>query len=341
MDSKTHSRGSPVIRTIESHAAGEPLRIVVEGWPAIPGQTMLAKRRYAKEHHDHLRRRLMWEPRGHRDMYGAILTKPVTDDGDFGVLFMHNEGFSTMCGHGVIALVTSLVETGMVRAGGSEKTIRLDTPAGRVTAKAHMKGAGVRSVSFENVPSFVLASSQRVKVEGIGTVKYDLAFGGAFYAYCDADDLGVGLLPSDSQRLADVGMRVKLAVMKRRRITHPTDKDLGFLYGTIISGRPESSGADIRNVCVFADGQIDRSPTGTGVSGHVALEHAKGRLPIGRRLRVESIVGTVFTGVPVRTATVGGYEAVVPRVEGSAWTSGRGEYWLDPRDPLGDGFLLS
>lgn len=329
------------IKTIESHAAGEPLRIVTEGWPAIPGRSMLAKRRYAREHHDHLRRLLMREPRGHSGMYGAILTKPVTDDGDFGVLFMHNEGFSTMCGHGVIALVTSLIETGMVPARGGEKLIRLDTPAGRVTAKGRIKAGEVESVSFENVPSFVLAVDQRVGVEGLGTISYDLAFGGAFYAYCGAEDLGVGLLPSDSQQLTTLGMRVKEAVMERHEIRHPIEEDLGFLYGTIICGRSRSSEADLRNVCVFADGQIDRSPTGTGVSGHVALRHAKAQMPMGKKLKVESITGTVFSGTAVRETKVGGFRAVVPRVEGSAWTTGSGEYWLDPRDPLTEGFLLS
>ncbi|HUI24211.1 MAG TPA: proline racemase family protein [Nitrososphaerales archaeon] len=328
------------IRTVESHTGGEPLRLVIEGWPSIPGATMLAKRSYAKKHHDNLRRLIMREPRGHWDMYGAIITEPVTSGSDLGVLFMHNEGFSTMCGHGVIAVVTSLLDMNLVKLRGSRRTLRLDTPAGRVTAEPRMEGTYVKSVAFENVPSFVLARNQRVDVEELGSVRYDLAFGGAFYAYCDAKDLEVDLTPHESRRLVDVGMRVKRAVAKAARIQHPKDRDLGFLYGTIISKKVESPKADIRNVCVFADGQIDRSPTGTGVSGHVALEHLRGDLPIGRSIAVESIVGSVFRGTPVRETKVGRYDAVVPRIEGSAWTSGQNEFWLDPRDQFKKGFLV-
>ena len=282
-------KGSIVLKTIESHAAGEPLRLVIEGWPNIPGASMLAKRSYAKKHYDHWRRLLMSEPRGHRNMYGAALTRPVTKDGDLGVLFMHNEGFSTMCGHGVVALVTSLIEAGSVRAHGANRILHLDTPAGRVTATAKMKGTRVENVSFENVPSFVLARDQNIDVDGVGSVRYDLAFGGAFYAYCKSSDLRVGLTPADSQRLVEIGMRIKLAIMTQRKISHPTQKDLAFLYGTIITGEAQSSAANIRNVCIFADGQIDRSPTGTGVSGHVAIEHAKGNLRIGKSITVEAV----------------------------------------------------
>ena len=282
----------------------------------------------------------MREPRGHSDMYGAILTEPVTPGSDFGVLFMHNEGFSTMCGHGVIAVVTSLLDLGMARLRGRKRTLRLDTPAGLVIAEPHMEGSTVKTVAFENVPSFVLAKDQYVDIEGLGSVRYDLVFGGAFYAYCDSKDLQVGLAPSDSRRLVDVGMRVKRAVTETAKVQHPEDSDLSFLYGTIISQRIQSPSADIRNVCIFADGQIDRSPTGTGVSGHVALEHLRGNLPVGRTIRVESIVGSVFKGTPVRETKVGGYDAVVPRIEGSAWTSGQCEFWLDPRDQFNEGFLV-
>jgi proline racemase len=328
------------LRTIESHAAGEPLRIVTEGWPEIVGETMLAKRRYTRKNHDHLRRILLREPRGHTNMYGAIITEPVTPDGDLGVLFVHNEGFSTMCGHGVIALVTSLIETGSMPADRPNLTIRLDTPAGRVTARARVKGGRVRGVAFENVPSFVYARDLSVEVDGVGPLSYDIVFGGAFYAYCDAGDLGVELVPRESRRLVELGMKVKLAVMQETRIRHPVEQDLGFLYGTIISGGAVSASADIRNVCVFADGQIDRSPTGTGVSGHVALEYERKNLRIGQSLVVESILGTRFKGRALRTSTVGEYQGVVPEIEGSAHTAGRTELWLDPRDPLRDGFIL-
>jgi proline racemase len=301
---------------------------------------MLAKRSYARKHHDQLRRLIMREPRGHWDMYGAILTEPVTRGSDFGVLFMHNEGFSTMCGHGVIAVVASLLNMKVVTLRGRKRAFRIDTPAGRVIAEPYMEGNVVKSVAFENVPSFVLARDQYVDVEGFGSVRYDLVFGGAFYAYCDSEDLNVDLTPGDSRRLVALGMRVKHAVMKAVKIQHPKNEDLGFLYGTIISKKVGSSTADIRNVCIFADGQIDRSPCGTGVSGRVALEHRRGNIPIGRSIAVESIIKSVFRGTPVREAKVGKYDAVVPRIEGSAWTTDQSEFWLNPHDPFNEGFLV-
>jgi trans-L-3-hydroxyproline dehydratase len=328
------------LTTIDAHAAGEPLRVLTGGFPAPRGDSILAKRRYAREHLDHLRRALMFEPRGHADMYGCVLTPALTPDGDFGVLFLHNEGYSTMCGHGIIGLTTVVFETGVRPANGPNPTLRLDTPAGRVTARAEWDGARVRSVSFENVPSFVYALDQSVNVPGLGAVRYDVAFGGAFYAFCDAADLGVRLLPDDFRQLIDVGMRVKRAVMESLPIRHPVEADLGFLYGTIICGAAHGPDAHSRNVCIFAEGEVDRSPTGTGVCGRVALEHARGRLPPGQPFTVESIIGTTFTGRVARTTTFGNYPAVVPDVTGSAWITGRHEFLVAPDDPLREGFIL-
>jgi len=330
----------PVISVIDAHAAGEPLRVVAGGLPPIPGETILAKRRHAMTHLDHFRRLLIFEPRGHADMYACIITDPVTPDGDLGVLFLHNEGFSTMCGHGVIGLVTVLVETGAIPAPGSETTVRLDTPAGRVTARAMVQDGRVRSVAFENVPSFVLVLDQWVDVPGIGSVRYDLAFGGAFYAYVHAANVGVRLTPEEFRRLVDVGVAVKRAVAGAYAIAHPTEPDLGFLYGTIITAPPQGPGAQSRNVCIFADGEVDRSPTGTGVSGRVAIEHARGRLAVGQPFVVESLIGTTFTGRVLRAAAVGDFAAVVPEVEGSAFITGRSDFVVAPGDPLAAGFML-
>jgi proline racemase len=326
------------ITTIDAHAAGEPLRVITGGLPPIPGNTILAKRRYARENLDHIRRTLMFEPRGHADMYGCILTDPVTHDGDLGVLFIHNEGYSTMCGHGVIALVTVLLETKML---SPREVTRLDTPAGRVTARADFDGKRVRSVAFENVPSFAYKLDQSVNVPGIGEIRYDVAFGGAFYAYCSAQDLGVRIVPEEFRKLIEVGMSVKRAVMNSLEVKHPFEDDLGFLYGTIIdSVEPLALGANRRNVCIFAEGEVDRSPTGTGVSGRVALEHAKGRLAVDEPFVIESLIGTRFTGRVVRETSFGGYSAVVPEVEGSAYITGRHEFLIDPDDALKDGFIL-
>jgi len=328
------------ITVIDCHAAGEPLRVVTGGLPPIPGETILAKRRYAQQHLDHLRRVLIFEPRGHADMYGCILTEPVTPDGDLGVLFMHNEGFSTMCGHGVIGLVTVLYDTGALRAAGPETALRLDVPAGRVIARARLEGGRVRSVAFENVPSFVSALDREVDVPGFGVVRYDVAFGGAFYAYCRAADLGVRLVPEEFRRLIEAGIAVKLAVGAALPVRHPIEPDLEFLYGTIITGPPHGPGAHSRNVCIFADGEVDRSPTGTGVSGRLAIEHARGHLAAGEPFVVESLLGTTFTGRILRTAAVGEFAAVIPEIEGSAYITGRGEFVLVPGDPLAEGFIL-
>jgi trans-L-3-hydroxyproline dehydratase len=325
------------VGTIESHAAGEPLRVIVEGLDPIPGATILEKRRFARERLDGLRRALMFEPRGHADMYGAIPTAAVTPDGDLGVLFLHNEGWSTMCGHGVIALVTVALEARLLEA---KNEVRLDTPAGRVTARPRRDGPRVSSVAFENVPSFVVSLDDRVDVPGIGELRYDLAFGGAFYAFVDAATLGLALTPERFRDLIAAGIAIKRAVQRTRDVRHPREADLSFLYGTIFTGPAMAKDADSRNVCIFADGEVDRSPTGTGVSARVAIERARGRLAPGAAFVVESILGTRFVGRSVRDVRWEGYDAVVPEVEGSAWITGRSELWFAPDDPLPEGFIL-
>ena len=273
-------------------------------------------------------------------MYGGLLTPPVTPEAALGVLFLHNEGFSTMCGHGIIALATVALEIGLFPSAAPETTIRIDTPAGLVTAYATMEEGHVGRVRFENVPSFVVALDERVEVPGLGPVRYDLAFGGAFYAFVRAEEVGVTCEPDRFRALIETGMRIKRAVMARRPIPHPFEEDLSFLYGTIFVGPPVDSGAHSRNVCVFAEGEVDRSPTGTGVSARLAIHHARGEIRTGERITIESILGTTFTGRVVRTTTFGPHAAVVPEVEGSAYLTGRHEFLLDPRDPLKDGFIL-
>ena len=323
--------------TVDAHAAGEPLRVIVSGVDPIPGATMVEKRRFAREHLDGLRTSLLFEPRGHADMYGAIPTEPVTADADLGVLFLHNEGWSTMCGHGIIALTTVLFETGM-RPWQDE--LKIDAPAGRIVARARRRKDRVASVAFENVPSYAYALDETVDVPELGRVRYDIAFGGAFYAYVDAPGLGLEITPGRHRDLIDAGMRIKRAVMNARQIRHPFEDELSFLYGTIFTGPPRSAGADAQNVCVFAAGEVDRSPTGTGVSGRVALEHARGRLPLGQPFVVESIIGTRFIGRAVRETTFGPHRGIVPEVEGSAWITGRAEFVFAPDDPLASGFVL-
>jgi trans-L-3-hydroxyproline dehydratase len=332
-----------IVESIDAHAAGEPLRIVTSGVPALAGDTILAKRADMRTRFDHLRRAIMLEPRGHADMYGAIVTDPVTDDGDVGVLFVHNEGYSTMCGHGIIALTTVALERGLFTPR-SRDVVRYDTPAGRVTAKAERSGDRVTYVEFENVPSFVRSQgSVIVELDGATTVDYTLAYGGAFYAYVDAGPTGLRLDASDHGRLVDWGRRIKHAVAEQATVDHPDGaSDLDFLYGTIFVGSPNDGEHHSRNVCVFADGEVDRSPTGTGVSGRAAIEHHLGRLEPGRWITIESVLGTTFDVRVARRTRVGdgSHAAIVPEVRGSAWITGEHKFVIDPGDPLRLGFML-
>ena len=327
--------------TIDAHTAGEPLRVITGGFPELPGETILEKRHYARTNYDHLRRALMWEPRGHADMYGCILTPPVTPDGDVGVLFLHNEGFSTMCGHGIIGLVKVGVETGHFAITGPQTVIKIDTPAGRVTATAHIREDKVERVSFLNVPSFLLGRDLRVDVPGLGAVNYDIAFGGAFYAYVDAGSVGVDITDKNQSELIDVGMRIKRAVMASYQIIHPDgDPDLNFLYGTILVKMLPDADIHSRNVCIFAEGEVDRSPTGTGVSGRLAIHHAKGEIGVDQTITIESLIGTRFSGRVVETTAINGLPGIIPEVSGTAYITGRHEFLIDPDDPLADGFIL-
>ncbi len=329
-----------IIQTLDAHTAGEPLRIITDGLPEIPGDNVLAKRRYFRENLDYIRTGLMWEPRGHADMYGAILTEPNSPEADFGVFFIHNEGYSTMCGHAVIALATALLEVGILDKEGESPQILMDTPAGRVVATAHREGGKVKQVSFQNVPSFVYATNRKVEVAGIGEVSYDIAFGGAFYAYCDAEELGIGLKEENYLQLIDWGRKIKQAVMAREKIAHPFEEDLGFLYGTIFIAKAENSQHHSRNVCVFADGEVDRSPTGTGVSGRAALHVAKGELEMGQSITIESILGTTMEVQALKRTSFGDYEAIIPEVQGSAHITGQHSFYFDPMDSLKEGFIF-
>jgi proline racemase len=338
------------LRTIDAHTAGEPLRVIIDGWPDIPGDTILAKRQFAHRNHDSLRRALMWEPRGHADMYGCILTDPVTPDGDVGVLFLHNEGYSTMCGHGIIGLVKVGLDCGLLDRAhldsddAGRPIVKIDTPAGRVTATAHPAADAdpprVARVSFRNVPSFVLEPDLRVDVPGFGSVRCDVAFGGAFYAYVEAADMGLSIEPASYAGLIDAGRRVKRAVMEQYEIVHPDgDPDLNFLYGTIFVQEGEGD-VHSRNVCVFAEGEVDRSPTGTGVSGRAAIHHHRGDLAPDTTITIESILGSSFDVRVVEETRVGPIPAVVPEVTGTAHVTGRHEFLIDPADPLREGFFL-
>lgn len=330
-------------RTIDAHAAGEPLRLIVEGYPTPAGRTMSEKRSWAKRYADSIRKALMLEPRGHADMYGAVLTEPVTAGADAGVLFMHNEGYSTMCGHGIIAVTTVALERGLIRPRRAGEVV-FDTPAGQVRARAETEARGdgavrVARVAFDNVPSFVLAPGLDVKA-GSRSLRVDVAFGGAFYAIVDAESAG---LPVEASRLPDLrslGMEIARAAEAAVRVIHPLDERLQGIYGTIFTGPPEREDADLRNVTVFADAEVDRSPCGTGTCALMAVLADMGLLPEGRAFGSESVIGTLFTGRITGRTRAGGFDAILPEIEGSAWTTGEHVFLVEDDDPLRAGFRL-
>ena len=328
------------LETIDMHTAGEPLRVITAGLPEIKGKTILEKRRYFRENYDNIRTALMFEPRGHADMYGAIITEAVTEGADFGTFFLHNEGYSTMCGHAIIALTKLVLESGFIKKEGVIKKVEIDAPPGRISAWAEMENGIVERVRFRNVPSFLLLRDEMVDVQGIGRIGFDVAYGGAFYAFCEAAPLGLNLDSGDYNRLIDYGRRIKEAVAENFNIVHPFEKDLGFLYGTIFLGAPYDINNWSRNVCVFAEGEVDRSPTGSGLSARAALHFMKGELELNQKVRVESILGTTMDMSVLETTTFGPHKAVIPEISGTAFYSGRNTFWLDRDDPLIDGFIF-
>lgn len=331
-----------IISTVEMHTGGEPTRIVVDGWPAFSGTTLLDKRREAKERFDHLRRGLMLEPRGHDGMYGALLVEPDHPEADLAVLFMHNEGYSTMCGHATIALARWAVESGRVKrtdseTPDSETIVRLQCPCGLVTARVATDGA----VHFESVPAFAYALDRIAPTATWGPVAVDVAYGGAFYAVLPTDSIGLDLSTSPMRAIVDAGEEIALAAAKAIPIEHPDEPDLAFLYGTILTDGGTGAGTPSRNVCIFAGRQVDRSPTGSGVTARMALQVARREARLGEVRRFESCTGAIFTGRAVREAPpVGRRKAVIVEVGGRAHVTGESRFRFDDDDPLKDGFSL-
>ena len=328
-------------RTIDAHTAGEPLRLIVDGWPEPQGATILERREYAREHQDALRRALMLEPRGHADMYGALLTPPEREGSDTGILFMHNEGFSTMCGHGVIAVTTILIERD--RRFADAREIVFDVPAGRVVARAKVGARKdgsrrVESVSFANVPSFVLAAGLPIQARG-RTFPVDVAFGGAFYAICDAESAGLAVTGDRLHDLRELSVTIRAQVEKAITVVHPLEPGLHGIYGTIFTGPPNGA-ADLRNVTVFADREVDRSPCGSGTAAVMAVLDAMGMLPLDHIFTHESIIDTQFRGRVLQRTSAGELPAIIPEIEGSASITGEHTFIVTTDDPLAEGFRL-
>jgi proline racemase len=318
------------IATVDYHTAGEPFRIVTDGVESLRGTTILAKRRDALERLDDVRRLLVHEPRGHADMYGCFVCEPDDDGADLGVVFFHNAGYSTACGHGTIALVTWALDEGIVARTEGETHVVVDVPSGRLDAWARVSDGRVASVRFRNVPAFVWAEG----VE-LGGHTVDVAFGGAFYASAE-DTVEPGELP----RLIELGRRIKREVEEWQDVVHPVEPELRDVYGVVFWQQEGENPLTQRNVTVFADGEVDRSPCGSGTSARLALLDRSGQLPRGEPLIHRSIVGTEFRASVVGDAEVAGMPAVVTEVEGSAYRTGEHVFTLDPADPLPEGFLL-
>lgn len=328
------------LQAIDAHTMGEPTRIVIGGIPKIPGDSMAAKKEYLEQHLDHLRTAIMLEPRGHGNMFGAILTEPCMKEADFGIIFMDGGGYLNMCGHGSIGAMTVAVETGMVPKLEPVTRIRMEAPAGLISGDVLVRDGRVREVSIVNVPAFMYRSDVAIEVPGIGPIKVDIAFGGNFFVLVAADQLGLEVDPASSQALKEAGLKIREIVNRTVPIRHPTldhirSADLVEIYGK--ATHPE---AHYKNVVVFGDGSLDRSPCGTGTCAKMAALHSKGLLKTGEDFIYESILGTLFRGRILDTLKVGEFDAVTPRITGSAYITGFNQLVIDDKDPLKYGFRL-
>lgn len=329
------------LSVIDMHTGGEPLRIITGGYPALPKGTILQKRAYVRDHLDHLRKILMFEPRGHFDMYGALLVEPDLADADLAVLFMHNEGYSTMCGHAIIALGRYAIDYGIVAAVEPVTTVRIEAPCGLVVASVEVTNGKTGAVSFESVPAFLLAGDQQTELASFGTIRFDMAYGGAFYALADCHQFGLEFGRDSARLFVDAATALTEKLKAEFPLSHPDHPDLAFLYGSILTdGADAFSDVPTRNICVFADAQVDRSPTGSGVTARLAAMHAKGQIGIGQTRLFESIVGSRFAGSVSSAVKAGPHDAVTVRVSGKAHYCGKAEFIVEDDDLLGRGFLV-
>jgi trans-L-3-hydroxyproline dehydratase len=323
------------------HTGGEPLRIVTGGYPPLPKGTILEKRAHVRGELDHLRKILMFEPRGHYDMYGALLVEPDLPEADLAVLFMHNEGYSTMCGHAIVALGRYAVDGGLVEKREPLTTVNIECPCGLVAAQVEVKDGKAGAVSFESVPSFLVAADRRIELPGHGSIGFDVAYGGAFYAIADCGQFGLEFGREPARAFVEAATALTEHVKAEVPLHHPDHDDLAFLYGSILTdGRDGSGGRPSRNVCVFANAQVDRSPTGSGVTARLAAMHAKGKVAVGEARLFDSIVGSRFEGAVASVTKGGMFDGVTVRVAGRAFYSGRAEFILEDDDPLRRGFLV-
>jgi proline racemase len=328
-----------VFHAVDSHTEGMPTRVVTGGVGVIPGATMAERRLYFMEHLDDLRTLLMYEPRGHAAMSGAILQPPTRPDADWGVLFIEVSGCLPMCGHGTIGVATVLVETGMVPVSDPRTTVRLDTPAGLVVAEVAVEDGAAKSVTIRNVPSYSAALDAEVEVPGYGRIRYDLAYGGNFYAIVDIDDYKLPFDRAAKNEILAAGLATMAAINDAAEPVHVLDSGIRGCHHVHFVA-PGSDARYSRHAMAIHPGWFDRSPCGTGTSARMAQLHARGELGLDTPFSNESFIGTKFVGRLVEETEVGGIPAVVPTVTGRAWITGTAQYFLDPTDPFPAGFLL-
>ncbi|MFC7365174.1 MULTISPECIES: proline racemase family protein [Bhargavaea] len=319
------------IHTIDAHTMGEAARIVVDGLPEIPGQTMMQKKQYMQTHLDAVRKLLMHEPRGHLNMFGAILTEPCEASCDLGVIFMDSGGYLNMCGHGTIATVTIAINQGLIE---KKDKLLLDTPSGIVTCEVRYENGKVKEVSFINVPSFVLLKNVSVSTEQYGRVSMDIAFGGSFFSILDANQFGLQLTIDEQDKLTELGLAIRQAANEQLKIAHPEIPDINTV--DLVEFSLKRNGFHYRNAVIFGDGQVDRSPCGTGTCAKLATLD----LEENEEIIQESIIGSQFKGEIIGKAKVGEYDAIIPKITGSAWMTGMHQFTLDETDPFSEGFLL-
>lgn len=318
---------------------GEPTRIVYDGFPPVKGATMMEKKQYLTEHYDDLRSALLLEPRGHRDMFGAVLTEPVHQEADAGVIFMDSGGYLNMCGHGSIGAASMMVETGMVEVREPYTEVVLDAPSGIIRTRVRVESGKAVEVSIWNVPAFLYQSGLQVEIPEIGAVTYDISFGGSFFALVDAEKLNLKLTPDNVEVITELGMNLLEAINRKDKVKHPyldiTSVDLVEFYAST-----DTPDADLRNCVVFGKSQVDRSPCGTGTSAKMAALYAEGKLKIGETFTYESITGSLFAGEVFQAVDVDGRQGIIPKITGSAYITGFNTWILDESDPLEYGFLL-
>jgi proline racemase len=330
---------SRVIECIDAHTVGEATRITVAGAPFFKGSTVMEQKQDMAANHDWLRKVLIFEPRGHLDMFGAILVKPNHPEADFGVIFTDSGGYLNMCGHGSIGVSTALVETGYIKMKEPYTTLNLEAPAGLIRVKVKVSSCQVESVTLTNVPAFVYKKGCEINLPGAGKVKFDISFGGSFFAIVHASELKLEIRPQNLGKLVPLALHMREIINREIKVQHPllpiNKVDLVEIYD-----KPESKGANAKNVVIFGNGNVDRSPCGTGTSAKLALLHSEGKIGLNEPFVYESILNTKFTGLITEETKVGEFKAVVPQITGSAYITGFNKFVIDEHDPLKDGFLL-